>query len=275
VRFGGLIAKRWPGVGGILLVVAMLGLLWWSLWESREPVYDGKPISYWLRQPPGPPTPFSGAFRPPEVPEALLADSNAVPRLVKGLGRQETPLDKAYSNVWQRITPSIQRRLPQPVDAVRVRATAAHLLADMGALAKPAIQALVRALQDNSPLVRSAAATPLGLLGPGDETVYSALKAALRDKDNSVQFHAAYALAQLGQNDAAVDTILKPWMAPPAAVPPAPRPRWYWGPGRMTVSPELIAALKDSDPSVRIAATNALRRLDPEVPIGSGFTPAP
>ena len=44
MKTGGLIAKRWPVVGGFLLVAALGGLLWWSPWEARErpePVYEG------------------------------------------------------------------------------------------------------------------------------------------------------------------------------------------------------------------------------------------
>jgi hypothetical protein len=49
VKAGEVIAKRWPVVGGVLLVAAAGGALWLaSLNHEPEPVYNGMRISYWL-----------------------------------------------------------------------------------------------------------------------------------------------------------------------------------------------------------------------------------
>jgi hypothetical protein len=48
---GELTTKRWPNVGGMSLIAALVGLLWWSPWEPQpipEPVYNGKPLTQWL-----------------------------------------------------------------------------------------------------------------------------------------------------------------------------------------------------------------------------------
>jgi hypothetical protein len=36
-------------LGGVLLVGAAVGLLWWSPWETPEPVYRGRPLTTWLK----------------------------------------------------------------------------------------------------------------------------------------------------------------------------------------------------------------------------------
>ena len=49
VRIGGLIAKRWPVVGGVLLVAARGWATWQALQHPRGPDYLGGPLvgAYW------------------------------------------------------------------------------------------------------------------------------------------------------------------------------------------------------------------------------------
>jgi HEAT repeat protein len=225
VRFGGLIAKQWPVVGGVLLVAAVGGLLGWSPWEQRqaEPVYEGKPISYWL-------APSVGGSRV-FPPKGMVTDSNAIPFLVEALNRQSTPFEKAYSIVWPRLSVSLRRRLGQPANPPYRREVAAITLGSMGALAEPVIPALVRALNDRHPAVRRAAASALGELVREDETVVTVLRAALSDSSEEVRFYAAVSLAQLGHKDS-------------------------------TIVNALVAALRAKSGGVRFNATNAFMKAD-------------
>ena len=224
VRIGGLIAKRWPVVCGVLLVAALGWATWQALRQSPEPVYEGKPIGYWL----APPVGGDGVILPPK---GMATDSNAIPFLVEALNRQSTPFEKAYAIVWPRLSVSLRRRLGQPANRPYGREVAAIMLGGMGTLAQPVIPALVRALNDRHWGVRRAAAEALGELGREDETVVTALRAALSDNSEEVRFSAAVSLAQLGDKD------------------------------RTTIN-ALVAALSAESGWVRFRATNALMKVD-------------
>ena len=61
------------------------------------------------------------------------------------------------------------------------------------------IPALIRALEDEDPDVRSAAVVALGEIGPGAADAVPALLLALEDEDPGVRSAAANALEQIGQ----------------------------------------------------------------------------
>jgi hypothetical protein len=186
---------------GILLVAAVVGLLWWSPWEARqvpEPVYDGKPISYWLST-----TGmmwFSGDIGVGTVvpPEFLVNGSNSVPFFTKALKRDSWIGAAVYrKQVWPKLPPSIKSHLPPPGGNVYARQNAVLLLGLMGPMAKPAIPSLIRALrEDEDRGVRNNAAWALGQPGKGDKSAIAALTAALNDKDAYVRRMATNALRQ-------------------------------------------------------------------------------
>ena len=78
------------------------------------------------------------------------------------------------------------------------RRSAANELADLGAEAKPAVPALIRAMKDADPFVRRFAARALGAIGPAKGSV-GALATALNDKDARVVDAAARALGGMGK----------------------------------------------------------------------------
>ena len=166
---------------GVLMVAAVGGLLWWLAWEPREPVYDGKPLGYWL-----------GAYdRSSPPPGGLLTDSNAVPLLTRALKPNGWAEIKFYREVWPRLPSAVRAHLPLPTPT---RYNAASLLGQMGAIAKPAIPALIHVLKtDEDVHARRHAALALGHFGKDDPNVVPALKAALKDQDY-VAFGAACAL---------------------------------------------------------------------------------
>jgi hypothetical protein len=226
VRFGGLMAKRWPVVCGVLLVAGLGWATWQALRQPPEPVYEGKPISYWLAPPVG--AIGDGVIFPPK---GMATDSNAIPFLVEALNRQSTPFEKAYAIVWPKLSVSLRRRLGQPANPPYGREAAAMALGSMGTLAQPVMPALVRALNDRQPAVRRAAAYALGELGREDETMVTALRAALSDNSEEVRVYAAVSLAQLGHKD------------------------------RTTIN-ALVAALGAESGWLRFRATNALMKVD-------------
>jgi hypothetical protein len=211
VRFCGLIAKRWPVVGGVLLVVALGWAVWQALRQPREPVYDGHPISYWLGRmrlqldTAGPELNVS-VFR------QVVSDSNSVPFLVKAL-KTDSWVGAAYYRkwLWPKLPPAIKSHLPPPADNVSTRQTAAILLADLGTMAKPSVPALIRALkEDDNPNVRWTAAAALGNLGKGDKSAKAAVTEALNDKYRWVRFAATNALLKIDPEAAAKAEVKMP-----------------------------------------------------------------
>jgi hypothetical protein len=212
----GLRRSRLYLVLGILLVAA----LGWAAWqtvrprpqEAPEPVYEGRPLDYWLTNVSVLRTgAMDGLFPDPRwrgvfvLPAGLLYDSNAVPFLVKALKRDSWMGAAVYrKQVWPKLPSSIQKRLPPPHGDPGMRMTAADYLTQMGPRARAAIPSLIRALkEDDVSFVRAYAAVALGSIGKDDSTVTTTLTKALKDKDGQVGNAAAAVLHDLDPEAAA------------------------------------------------------------------------
>ena len=266
-------------VGGVLLVAA----LGWATWQAmrslpREPVYDGKPLSYWLsplQVGPGRQTVgivykvghsqrFVGPFR--NAPLSILSDSNAVPFLIKALKRDTWFRAANYWRwLWPKLPHAIQRHLSPPADNREVRWRAAHLLKAMGSIARPSVPALIRAMkEDQDSAVRVQAASALSTLGEGDRAVVSALAAGLKDSDGDVRLRVLQALSELGHKGDR--TVIKPLVAALSDSYPLVRQHAVillasLSQGEPAVVTALVGALKDNDPTVQGTAAEFLGAL--------------
>ena len=167
--------KRLYFLGGVLLFAAAVGLLWWSPWVAREPVYEGKPLTYWL-----------SIDR--RTPESLLGDSNAVPFLLEALKKDDWFGAALYrKHVWPNLPASIQTHLPAPVDNEGRVFKAGELLERLAPMARPFIPAMIRALKHGEPSVKYGAFHVLNQIDKGDELVVAALTAWLTNKDSAVR----------------------------------------------------------------------------------------
>jgi hypothetical protein len=175
----------------VVVLVAGGAIAWLAVTGSRaaEPSYGGKPVSYWIS------TAEVVDVESEPVTE-LLSDSNAVPFLVAALSVEETPVDIVYSKLVYALPHSLQSRLPQPASSLRSRVRAAILLGHMGAVAEPAVPALVQSLRgDESAMVRNRAAKALGAVGKGNLMATGALReASTNDVDAAVRASAAESL---------------------------------------------------------------------------------
>jgi HEAT repeat protein len=234
-------------VGVMLLVAALGGLVWWSPWEAREPVYEGHSIGHWLTNG----TVRLNIVRPLNLvtnsnesswPLGLLTNSKAVPFLIRA-SRKDSWYGAAYyrTQVWFRLPPMLRSHLPRPGDNIDIRVNALSILSQMGPMAEPATPMLVGALKrDEDRAVRMLAAQALGNIGKGDSSVITALAEALKDHDVYVREFAAGALGKVGTGDS-------------------------------TVTMALAKALEDQAFFVRLFATNALLKIAPEAAAKAGF----
>ena len=133
----------------IMLALVFIVVTRWTLWEGtrqRAPIYQGKPLSYWVRQSQ---LWQDERFRPEMVQTNLpTPDSRAIPFLMHYLERPQHQFGPFYSNAWQRLPARLQRHLPQPDDPATIQISATEMLHRMGPAAKPAIPALIQILRE-------------------------------------------------------------------------------------------------------------------------------
>jgi len=125
---------------------------------------------------------------------------------------------------------------------------------------QPAIDHLIKALEDSDDTVRWYAAEALGKIG--NEKAVDPLIKALEDSDDRVRWYAAEALGKIG-NEKAVDPLIK------ALEDSDDRVRWYAAEALGKIGNEkavdpLIKALEDSDDTVRWYAAAALGKIGNE-----------
>jgi HEAT repeat protein len=137
------------------------------------------------------------------------------------------------------------------------RRGAAVALGLIGPDAKDAIPALVRALRDKSPLVRSEAAVALGKIGPDADEVVEALATACRDKDYGVRINVVKALGLCAPTNASGVAHLETTLADTRREVCYASYRSLGKGGKPSV-PVLVRALGQNDPWHRKYAARAL-----------------
>jgi len=149
---------------------------------------------------------------------------------------------------------------------VRVRLGALYVLEELEAAAAPAVDTLVKALQDGDPFVRWAAARVMGKMAPGQPgKAVPALARALGDENGDVRATAAAALERYGS--AAKEAVPALAKAVAGGEPEmrvlAIRALAAVGAEAKPVVPDLAKALTAAEPEVRLEAVRALGKLGP------------
>jgi hypothetical protein len=221
----------------VVLVILAGGSAWLGLRE-REPVYQGKRLSFWLESlnNGGPTGNDSSAAQ-----QAIRhIGTNALPILIAKLRAQDTPLRQFVVTLVnrQKLIPlhlksaderrwevelgymtlgslssvqvpslcSILTNDPSP----RARADAASVLGFIGPEARLAAPALFRATKDTNEIVRSDAFLSLGLIRPDPQLAIPVLVAGLEDSSLGAQLQAGSALGSYGPAaQAAVPALLR------------------------------------------------------------------
>ena len=159
---GGSEMKRRTRILFVSLLVATLGAFAWFVLRNSEPVYQGKSLTFWLRQE------VDNRGDDPEAGTAIRAmGADAIPTLLQMLRTKDTGVRGGLMN------------LSEKFDWFPIRLSKAEDLQDMAAFgfmalgpsARPAVKDLLRCLRDSDPRTRSYAAFCLGRIGPGTPEV--------------------------------------------------------------------------------------------------------
>ena len=150
-----------------------------------------------------------------------------------------------------------------------IRPRVARMLARIGPAAKAAVPALVEIATDGDAAARSEALLALAAIGPDADAAVPAAIAALKGQDAKLRFSAVYALGRIGATAIDAAPVLHelaegrdPLLSLAAT----------WALSRIdpqcpqTLSksvPQLVRALQDPEPLVRLHATDSLRCLGP------------
>ncbi|WP_150107346.1 HEAT repeat domain-containing protein [Pedosphaera parvula] len=236
--------RKKPGIIIVALVTLLVAGLLWPVLHPREPMFHGKPESFWLYG-------LTNTFNPALV-SAWSAHQRtwnefgpeAVPLLVKAMQLQESPAQKAYSKYWNKLPARAQNLLPAPVNYSQIRIGALIMLNSVGRRHRVPLPPLVQALEDSHWEMRMNALSCLGnnvlpTLGPEKEKLLPALIRAMNDSHTEVRMNAAATLQ-------------------------------YFPSNAQTVVPVLTKALNERDADIRIRAAVSLNKIDPQLAAKAG-----
>jgi hypothetical protein len=100
--------RKWSRILPVLLLVAILSVIFWLMLRPREaePLYQGKPLTYWLHGFVPGYQPYTNAQPGPTYQEAHAAveylGTNAIPTLLRLLRTSDSPLIEGLSSLAQR-----------------------------------------------------------------------------------------------------------------------------------------------------------------------------
>jgi hypothetical protein len=188
--------------------------------------------------------------------------AKAIPWLIADLEMRDSLADRYYAPLFKKLSPNLQSKLPRPrVRNLEARRGAAEALIDLGAIAKPAIPALIEAMEDEDKDVRHYAFIALDRLWPestdarlafGKFTKFSPSSAYLHQVVDIYHLHGRLAALALG---AALDDAY--YME---------RERAATDLGALNASadvaiPSLVKATRDPNKEVRYQSVNALGQI--------------
>jgi len=259
---------RYP-LGPLAVLVLALALGSALARQEKEPTYEGKPLSEWLK--------WLRSAEAKERRAAAFALSTeigpegkaAVPALIEALKDEDKDVRSCAAQALGDIGPEARSAGPALVEALKdkdpaVSFNAVQALSSIGPQAKAVVPALIEALKD--PATRASAADVLGNIGPEAKAAVPALLDALKDKDANTRASAAFALGSIGpEAKAAVPALTEALKEENASLRrSAVFALGSIGPGAKPAFPALRELLKDKTSEMRQAVTWALHQIDPK-----------
>jgi hypothetical protein len=181
----------------LVLVLALCALLIPS--GPRDPIYDGKRLSYWLEQQwiQDRANTNSGRVVPALRPERV--DSTAIPYLAQAFATSDSSTRVRFAEFWPHLPGWLQVCLPKPRDTTNIRNNALIYLDNLRAYDSPlALPEIASALENGTDKnVRADAAAFLGMSQSRDPAVIRALVHGVKDPDRDVRWYSTNSLRRL------------------------------------------------------------------------------
>jgi len=244
-----------------VLLIAVMGVFTWMASRQRhsEPVYEGKPLSFWLDG-----YRINNVLVFPKADEAVQqTGTNAIPTLLRFL--------RARDSKWKiKLITLAQRYHVIKINFVEAESrnyAAMKGFRVLGADARDAVPALVKILEQNiSEDSQYYTAVSLGSIGPSAKEATPGLLRIAADTKNRSRRPAAQALAKIqAEPELAVPVLIKLLQDPkPGVRLGAADSLRLFGTDAKSAVPALINTLQDVENTVRDYATNALKAIDPE-----------
>src|SRR5438034_2929764 len=181
-------------IASLIVVCVFAGIALFAF-RSREPVYQERPLSAWLKdldygQP---------SFRREAVPQAEEAvrhiGANAVPFLVGMMRCKDSPFRKKMIALCSKQS-FIKFPFRPPADTLQWRGALG--IYSLGPVGKAAIPELINLLTNQHTWIRGRAAMALGKIGPDAKVAVPYLIKTLSDKDADVRACTCIGLSDLG-----------------------------------------------------------------------------
>ncbi|MDB6022679.1 MAG: repeat protein [Pedosphaera sp.] len=234
------------------------------LFAPRQPVYQGKPLAYWLQGYDNPQYKYGEDWH--NADEAMHhSGTNAIPTLLRLLRMQDSRLELRLLKFAQR-----QHFVPiSHIPAAARNSEAARGFQALGPQASNAVPALVKIFTEtDSKPSRDAAAAALGWLGPAASSAVPALLRGATNPDEAVRFAAVSALNQIhARAELVVPALIQALRSPDAGIrTDAAFLLGSYGAEARPAIPLLLQLSKGADVSMRFYAAYALKQIQPPDP---------
>ncbi len=253
-----------------LLSLAALAALVWLVLLPHEPVYQGKPLGFWLEQYGSNHWTHPNNDLDKQAQAAIRhIGTNAIPIYLQLMTGRESPFKlklRAFLPKQWRTRLHMPDALASQNELYRRRVLGAFGIVALGPDAKPAVHALMRLLNEKDPNVRYNAVFALRSLGPVASEALPSLIKCLNDPDAAVRSDALLSMGEIHQDPERVIPVLIGCLE---AKGQSGRYFALWslrqfGAAAKPAVPAIVALLNDSDPSIRAEATKVLKAIDPD-----------
>lgn len=260
----------------VVLLVAVVGGLGWQVLRQREPVYQGKPLSYWLGGFEPYPRVYRGNQSSPDTAtfsEATNAvsqiGSNAIPTLLRLLQVKDPPWKrKVFALLDKQKLLKIDHA---PAQVWNNRAMSAFKLLGNGA--KDAVPALIEMYQRNLPAhSQDLALFCLSAIGPAASNAIPALLEGITDSDAGRRDASIFVVGQIHSVPKLAVPVLRDSLkdANPIVISKAIDALGSYGADAKPAVPALIQLLKEPNGGFCASAKYALGKIDPEAAAKAG-----
>jgi HEAT repeats len=195
---------RWPYVAlSMIGVTVLVGIIAWGV-RPQEPVYQGKPLSYWVDQ--------LGAPRFTHQANARSAlreiGPQAIPFLLARIRQEHSVFRRFYRGGYSRLPARLQRGLPTPrPETLGLHARTFDAIWTIG---PSSVALLLPGLRDWDSQVRCTAAAGIAMVGHGLDGPVPALIPLADDPDQLVRVVAIQALGRMGSaRRQAIPTVVR------------------------------------------------------------------